>query len=196
MSPEKGDIPMPLTTTTRHLNLMGTERAGHTGTWKASDSGTPYPHQRARSVLGGTPAQLLPLMRRAVRRATCCSLVSRCGSRVTTQQNKTKQNTQKYPNPSDLGSQACSGVASSTVGDHVRSPRDVLFCFSLFGSLRHSFASCNTSFDDHICSHLRVFSVFHLEHFFFSHSLYVKKEQEGCGGGWSNDMSKGFGRYS
>jgi hypothetical protein len=33
-----------------------------------------------------------------------------------------------YPNPSDLGSQASSGEVSSTVREHVRSPRDERFC--------------------------------------------------------------------
>jgi hypothetical protein len=37
--------------------------------------------------------------------------------------------TREYPIPSDLGSEARSGAASSTVGDHVRSPRDDRFMF-------------------------------------------------------------------
>ena len=52
---------------------------------------------------GGSPGRVPPQVSRAVRRATCCPFVSRCGSRVTTQQ-ASKQAISLHPNPSDLGS--------------------------------------------------------------------------------------------
>ena len=50
-----------------------------------------------------------------------------------------------HPNPSDLGSKEAPGVASSTVGDHVRSPRDVRFFASLIHFQPHYFHHSNAS---------------------------------------------------